>query len=213
MAWWNGEGAAPVLAHDASAILMLRAEGSGSLVEMATAGRDREATNIICDTVRRLHEQRCLPPPELPPLRDLFRGLRSASDPRLVGPAAAAATLLDDPRDTVVLHGDIHHRNILDFGSAGWLAIDPWGYAGERAYDYANILRNPELEQVTAPSRLESHIALISSRAELDPDRFCLWVYAHAGLAAAWEIEDGHDPVRSFAVIDIVEARLVGKKA
>ena len=51
-----------------------------------------------------------------------------------------------------------------------------------------------------------------SPRAGLDPKRFCLWVYAHAGLAAAWEIEDGHDPVRSFSVIDIVEARLLGNR-
>jgi len=26
-----------------------------------------------------------------------------------------------------VLHGNIHHRNILDFGARGWLAIDPPG--------------------------------------------------------------------------------------
>lgn len=39
MAWWNGQGAAPVLAHDDSAILMLRAEGGGSLVTMALSRR------------------------------------------------------------------------------------------------------------------------------------------------------------------------------
>ena len=30
--------------------------------------------------------------------------------------AAAARDLLATPRDVVVLHGDIHHDNILDFG-------------------------------------------------------------------------------------------------
>lgn len=105
-----------------------------------------------------------------------------------------------------MLHGDIHHSNILDFGPAGWLAIDPWGYVGERAFDYANILRNPELERVIAPGRLERHIALIAAHAKLDTARFRLWVYAHAGLAAAWEIEDGHNPARSIAVMDIIEA-------
>ena len=211
MAWWNGQGAAPVLAHDDTAILMLRAEGACSLVAMAMSGLDDEATTTICDTIGQLHGRCDAAPAGLPPLHDLFRSLRNASDLRLAGPAAAAARLFRDPRDSVVLHGDIHHRNILDFGSEGWLAIDPWGYVGERAYDYANILRNPELDRVVAPGRLERHVALIAARASLDHDRFELWVYAHAGLAAAWEIEDGHDPARSFAVIDIVEARLIGR--
>lgn len=205
MAWWNGQGAAPVLAHDDCALLMLRAEGGGSLVEMAMTGRDDEATVAICGTVGRLHGARGAPPAGLPPLPDLFRSLRDASEPRLARPAAAAATLLADSRDPVVLHGDVHHNNILDFGPAGWLAIDPWGYVGERAFDYANILRNPDLERVIAPGRLERHIALIAAHAGLDPDRLRLWVYAHAGLAAAWEVEDGYDPIRSLAVIEIIE--------
>jgi streptomycin 6-kinase len=31
MAWWNGDGAARVLAHDAEALLLERAQGSRSL--------------------------------------------------------------------------------------------------------------------------------------------------------------------------------------
>jgi type IV secretion system protein VirD4 len=33
--------------------------------------------------------------------------------------------LLAEPRDVGVLHGDLHHDNVLDFGARGWLAIDP----------------------------------------------------------------------------------------
>lgn len=210
MAWWDGGGAAPVLAHDDTAILMLRGEGARSLVDMATTGEDDAATTIVCDAVDRLHAPHARPAPAgLPPLHDLFSGLCAmAGEPRFAGAAKAAANLLADPRDPVVLHGDIHHRNILDFGALGWLAIDPWGYVGERAYDYANIVRNPEHGLVVAPGRLERQIALVCARAGLDPDRFRLWVYAHAGLAGAWEAQDGHDPARSFAVIEMIEARL-----
>ena len=58
--------------------------------------------------------------------------------------AATAKDLLADQRDVVVLHGDIHHGNVLDFGPRGWLAIDPKGLIGERTFDFVNILRNPE---------------------------------------------------------------------
>ena len=35
-------------------------------------------------------------------------------------------------RDVVVLHGDMHHENVLKFSSRGWPAIDPKGLVGER---------------------------------------------------------------------------------
>jgi streptomycin 6-kinase len=40
--------------------------------------------------------------------------------------------LLTTQREKVVLHGDMHHGNVLNFGSRGWLAIDPKGLIGER---------------------------------------------------------------------------------
>ena len=40
MAWWDGEGAARVLARDGDALLLERATGPASLAEMARSGRD-----------------------------------------------------------------------------------------------------------------------------------------------------------------------------
>jgi streptomycin 6-kinase len=57
--------------------------------------------------------------------------------------AETAADLLATQRDVVVLHGDMHHENILKFSSRGWLAIDPKGLVGERGFDYANIFCKP----------------------------------------------------------------------
>jgi streptomycin 6-kinase len=51
--------------------------------------------------------------------------------------------LLAEPREVGVLHGDLHHGNVLDFGVRGWLAIDPKGLLGERGFDFANIFTNP----------------------------------------------------------------------
>lgn len=48
-----------------------------------------------------------------------------------------------DPHDVVVLHGDIHHGNVLDGGERGWRAIDPKGLLGERTFDFVNILLAP----------------------------------------------------------------------
>lgn len=203
MAWWSGQGAAPVLAHDDRALLMARAGGDRSLAEMP----DAIAIPILCNAVAGLHAERP-DPPDVPSLPHLFRALLDGSEPRLDGARRMARELLANPRDEVLLHGDIHHFNVLDFGADGWLAIDPWGYRGERAYDYANILKNPDLARITAPGRFDEGRSLIAAAASLDPDRLLRWIYAHAGLAASWDLMDGQDTVRSFAVLELAEARL-----
>ena len=155
MIWWNGQGAARVLAHAGDAILMERAEDATSLAELARNGRDDEASRMICATVARLHAPRSLPPPDLIPLTRWFEGLAPAAAThggilRLC--ATTASELLATQRDVTVLHGDIHHGNVLDFGPRGWLAIDPKGLHGERGFDYANLFCNPDL--ATATGRL-----------------------------------------------------------
>jgi streptomycin 6-kinase len=65
MLWWNGDGAARVLAHDGTAFLLERATGGASLSAMARDGRDDEASRIICAVAARLHAPPRRPPPEL----------------------------------------------------------------------------------------------------------------------------------------------------
>lgn len=204
MAWWDGQGAAPVLAFQDEALLMLRAPG-GALVPMVQAGGDEAATAILCQVVARLHAPRGSAPPIAPPLENLFSALLQSGDPTLTRARSVASALLETPRDLVLLHGDIHHGNVLDFGPAGWLAIDPWGLVGERAYDYANIFPNPDLASVT-PDRFAARLAQIARMADLEPARLRSWAHAHAGLSAAWHAQDGTDPATARAVLAILEA-------
>jgi streptomycin 6-kinase len=128
MTWWNGEGAARVLAHTGDAFLLERAVGGASLTELAQTGHDDEASRIICNVVARLHTPRIGSPPDLVPLTQWFRELGPIAAKHggiLARAAATARDLLAAPREAVVLHGDIHHGNILDFGERGWLAIAP----------------------------------------------------------------------------------------
>jgi len=48
MTWWDGEGAAQVLAHHEEGLLLERAMGRRSLMHMALNGEDDEATQIMC---------------------------------------------------------------------------------------------------------------------------------------------------------------------
>ncbi|MEJ2009103.1 MAG: aminoglycoside phosphotransferase family protein [Acidobacteriota bacterium] len=216
MAWWDGQGAAKVLARDGDAILLERAENTISLAELARKGRDDDATRIICATVAELHVPRTKPLPELTPLRRWFRELEPAAAAHgglLSLAALTARELLEHPRDVRALHGDIHHGNILDFGARGWLAIDPKGLLGERGFDYANLFCNPDLADpthpvATAPGRFQRRLEVVSEAAGLERRRLVQWVLAWSGLSAAWLISEGERPVTDLQIADLAAAEL-----
>jgi streptomycin 6-kinase len=107
-----------------------------------------------------------------------------------------------------VLHGDIHHGNVLDFGERGWLAIDPKGLLGERTFDFVNILRNPDPEIALAPGRFARQVRLIAEFANVDRARLLGWTIALTGLSAAWFLEEGERPTVDLAVMEIALAEL-----
>lgn len=216
MRWWDGQGAARVLAHDDDAILLERATGTRSLAEYARNGRDDEATRIICDVLARLHAPRAKAPPPLRTLESWFVDLwpmAQAQGGVLADCARHARALLDDPRDPAVLHGDVHHDNILDFGERGWLVIDPKRLHGERAFDYANIFCNPDLADprppvAIVPGCFDRRFALITHASGLEPRRLLQWIAAWCGLSAAWFMGDGDDAAIDLNIAGQALARL-----
>jgi streptomycin 6-kinase len=211
MVWWKGKGAAPVLAHGRHAILMERAEGGASLGDIARTGGDDEASRTLCAVLAELHTPRDGPPPSLVPLTEWFEALGPAAEVPggvLCVAARTASQLLATQRDIVVLHGDIHHGNVLSFSSRGWLAIDPKGLVGERGFDYANIFCNPDIEMATMPGRLARQIGVVAEAAELEPSRLLAWVLAWAGLSAAFSFEDGDSPDNALKIAELAAVEL-----
>ncbi|HAU0495591.1 TPA: 3'-kinase [Legionella pneumophila] len=193
MVWWNGQGAA-------------------SLAAMVKQGKDDEASQIICSVVSKLHSVSYKPrPSKIVPLSEWFRSLNRACEQYggiLKKAYLTSQKLLQDMQQITVLHGDIHHQNILDFGSAGWLAIDPKGLLGNPYYDYANIFCNPDEEIATSPGRLERQAHVISEKASLDYHRLLQWIFAYAGLSAAWHFEEDSSADLALKVADISSSLL-----
>jgi streptomycin 6-kinase len=211
MTWWDGHGAARVLAQDGNTVLLERAVGARSLADFARSGRDDEASRIICGVVADLHAVRKKPPPDLVPLTQWFRELAPAAAAQggiLLRCAEVARELLAAPMDIVVLHGDIHHGNVLDFGDHGWLAIDPKGLIGEHGFDYANIFCNPDHETATATGRLARQVDIVANAAGLNPTRLLEWIIAWSGLSAAWSISDGESPDTALEIAECAAAVL-----
>lgn len=214
--WWDGRGAARVLAMAGDALLIERAQGTRSLSEYARNGRDDEATRIICDVTAELHAPRAKPLPDLIPLETWFAALWPAAAARggaFVRSAEVARTLLADPRDVGVLHGDIHHDNILDFGARGWLAIDPNRLCGERGFDYANLFCNPDLSDPSPPVAVlagifQRRLARVAEHAKLERARLLQWILAWTGLSAAWYLDSGESAEIDLRVAELALAEI-----
>ena len=198
MEWYSGTGAARVLARKGDALLLERLIGKRTLSDMARHGKDDDATRILCRTAIALHAPRDQPRPnDLVPLDIWFRTLEIAASHHggmFATCAGVARSLLAEQREPVVLHGDLHHGNVLDGGARGWLVIDPKGLLGERGFEYANLFRNPDLETALAPGQIGRRARIVAREADLDGGRVLNWVVAYAGLGAAWSLEEGDDP-------------------
>ncbi|WP_241291493.1 aminoglycoside phosphotransferase family protein [Burkholderia stabilis] len=206
MAWWNGQGAAQVWQHDGDAILLERVQPAPTLAGFSASGHDDDAMRIACDVVARLHAHRGPGPTWVVPLDDWFRPLLSdhtGNDALRRSAATARQLLAEPPADAVVLHGDIHHGNILHFGERGWLAIDPKGLRGDRAFDYANLFCNPAHDIAIDPVRFGQRVVCVADAAQLDCRRLLQWILAWVGLSAVWLIEDDLSPDTSLEVAQL----------
>jgi streptomycin 6-kinase len=211
LSWWNGNGAVNVFRHSDNVILIERALGERSLISMAQTDRDKEACRIICDVAAKLHAPTSDVPNGLPNIASRFEELSIASTQHggiFTECYNAAVELLATPQEVVVLHGDLHHGNVLDFSTKGWLAIDPKGLVGERTFDFANIFNNPDLiepEKPTALQNFETRIKVVADAAILEKRRLLQWILAFAGVSASWYVKDDNP----LAALPIANAKRV----
>lgn len=130
-------------------------------------------------------------------LRTNFEGGTGPLPVRVVEEAESLFTDLDaSQRDPVLLHGDLHHFNVLNSERCPWLAIDPKGIYGERAFDTAQFLLNPwpDLLRRAHPDRIiAQRIDLFAETLSLERERIRGWAFSNAVLSACWGVEDGED--------------------
>lgn len=218
---FGGDGAVRLLERDAvrGALLLERAE-PGTMLRHLVPHRDEDATAIVVDLLRRLHvpAPSGIVLPELSRQADSFRDHLAAypgDDPlprRLVEHAARQFDeLCASAPERTVLHGDLHHDNVLRADRQAWLAIDPHGVVGDPGYDLAPLLYNPD------PGVHEDELlALVPARVErladglgIPHDRATAWGFAGAVLSEVWHAGSGDStPGRGLDVALLLEPML-----
>lgn len=204
---YAGRGITRLLASDADrGALLVERLLPGATLATLTPDQDARATAIAAGVMRQLWRPAPADSP-FPTVADWARGLERlrAEFDGGVGPfprrrveqaEALFADLLPSQATPVLLHGDLHHENILSATRAPWLALDPKGLVGEPAYEVGALLRNPTpylLAWPDLPAILERRVDQLADELDLDKARLRGWGIAQAVLSGWWSYEDhGH---------------------
>lgn len=200
--FYTGNGSVRLLEADgdAGAMLLERLEPGVLLSTLTENGEDEKATSIAAGVMRRLW--RPAPPGHgFPTVADWSQGLErlqrrfdggTGPFPAELVEAAERlfAELIASTTDAVLLHGDVHHFNILSAERAPWLAIDPQGVVGDPAFEIGPFLHNPSPQSVEVLAR---RLDQLSEELDLDRERARGWALAQGVLSAWWCMEDGVD--------------------
>lgn len=120
-----------------------------------------------------------------------------------------AHELLKTQRKPVLLHGDLHHDNILLSSHDEWLAIDPRGVIGEPDYEVGAFIRNPMpelLQHSDVKEIVARRLKVFSDLLQVDKERLKQWSYVQAVLAACWALEDGVDATVWSDVASVIDS-------
>jgi streptomycin 6-kinase len=198
---WDGRGAARLIeaAPEIGALLIERVEPGTMLVEVAETDDDA-ATLIAAGVLRQLWEP-VLEPADVRGLRPLeswcaaydrnrealSRGADGFPAALFQHADALRGDLLASTARPTVLHGDMHHYNVLRDHRGGWLAIDPKGLAGDRCFDVCQFFRNPR--DRPSPRVNRRRLDIFCAELGLDRPRTKDWCLVHAVLDACWDFE------------------------
>jgi len=205
---FSGFGVVQVLSENNGLLLQIHAVPGVSLKSYFPE-KDDEAISIASNIIKRLHKA---PIPHLhtfPHVKDWLSALNNGlkiPTAYLQKARRLRDNLLETSSKDVLLHGDLHHDNILQNGDDEsqrgsksedeWMVIDPKGVIGESAYEVAAFIRNPIpglLAHNNAQSIVNHRITCFSKALKLSKPRIINWCFVQAVLAWAWALEDGCD--------------------
>ncbi|HZM76580.1 MAG TPA: aminoglycoside phosphotransferase family protein [Candidatus Limnocylindrales bacterium] len=201
LAAFAGRGAVRLLrAEPDRGALLLEQVAPGWRARDLVPHRDSEATSAVVEVMRLLH--RPVPPggtirPALAQVNafDDYVATHGSSGPLPLDLVVRAGGLMRElcasAQQQVLLHGDLHHDNVLRATREPWLAIDPHGLVGDPGYEVGSLLFNPD-----PGNRDEALTALVPSRVEqladqlvMPLDRVVAWGFVKAMLSDVWTAE------------------------
>ena len=198
---FRGKGAVRLLAEDieAGAMLLKRVRPGWDARRLP----DEKGARTVAGVMREIHRpiETAYPFPTIQDWGNAFGDLRRR-DQGGTGPLPGGvvdkaeslyAELAASMAEPVLLHGDLHHDNVLSAEQGRWVAIDPQGVIGEPAYEVGAFLRNPIPEVWSwqgLAKVMDRRVAVFVEELGFDRRRLIGWGFAQAVLSALWSLEE-----------------------
>ena len=183
-----------------NAYLMEKLEPGISLKYLVKEGNDEKATRIISQVILDLQSTDTLHQMNYQHISEhitSFSLLSGHVDANIIDRATFVfKELCANCTNDIILHGDLHHDNILQNGTS-WSVIDPHGYVGDPCAEVGPMIFNPlgcfpkhlPMEKV-----IESRLNILAEMLPFDLERIKAWAFCLALRSAAWDIEGFGSP-------------------
>ena len=211
---FKGYGAVDIIDQTDGALL-LECATPGSSLKHLFPNRETEAIVIACEAIEKLHGVPIINQNGFSTINDWLTALDKPCE-QLGQSLIKARTLRNELLNTmdapILLHGDLHHDNILAHDN-NWKVIDPKGVIGELSYEVGCFIRNPLDTLPNHPDSLKiitNRINTFSENLGLNPNRITKWCFVQTVLASVWSLEDNLDLI-SFKHLTEIFDRLIFK--
>lgn len=195
---WNGVGAVHLLDRSSDVMLIEYCNGPSALEIYHQKGA-APALAALIEVHQKIHSQTQINVSnlDLPRLSDWLKILASRAHENIFYERAArlAIELTQQSQRLTLLHGDLHHGNVIYHEKRGWLAIDPKGVLGDPIFDVTNIFYNPESssELLAHTYQIEQLALNLATALDEEAKRILQYAYVYGALSVAWMEQDGID--------------------
>ena len=175
-----GYGAVELLAEIEGGMLLAQAQPGYSLKQYL-ANEERDVIAICCQVMQRLHEAPLPTAGIFPPISVWLQTIdRDWELPKayLRKARALKSKLLAQAQAPVLLHGDLHHDNILAH-EGDWRIIDPKGVVGPPIFETWAFIKD-----------IQQDTLYVAERFNFDLHEVREWYFVHLILVSCWNLSD-----------------------
>lgn len=214
---FNGDGITKLFETDQKqAVILIERIIPGK--PLSTIENDEEATRILASVIKKLRKP--LPPnhkfitvrewlKELKEYMKKYHGKGPLPWNLIKKANKTFEELLSTSKPEVLLHGDLHHDNVLSSNRDKWLAIDPKGIAAEPEYETSAMIRNPFEKMKNIPNlsgMLRKRILILAEELGFDPIRIHQWCFAQSVLSAVWNETGTKGSQHAIVIAEVLDS-------
>jgi len=193
----SGRGTVNLFEYDDRALLIEFLSGD-NLYQFSKTGNEQQASKIFCEIIRKIHSVNDIKDRNrLVFYTDLLKVFDRIETPQNLivtfeKVRELAKKLVATQTQEVLLHGDLHHENVLSRSNGDFVCFDPKGMIGDPAYELGTTLKNPwDYPKISQNINIfQERAKYFSNELNLSYERIIGFAFVHLGLSIAWAIED-----------------------